>query len=319
MTCRKCQHDNVKRFGTYGPRKLQRFRCKDCGATFTEASFNRVGTHTLPPEKVAQIVALLMEGNSIRSISRLTGVHKGTIISVMQTVGKHCQSILDRRVRDLKPRYLQCDELHTLVHTKQKHLKPNDPAEWGDTYTWLTLDSETKLLISHLVGKRDAVHAHSFIGDTYLRLHTMWRCQLTSDGFTPYRTAVEEWFGADIDFAQLVKIYGKPDNAGPEWYGPPKVIETVPTPVSGNPELSRISTSHIERCNLSVRTHLRRFTRLALGFSKKLANLKAAVALWVCFYNFCRVHLTLRVTPAMEAGLTDHVWTIPEMLANVSL
>jgi len=142
----------------------------------------------------------------------------------------------------------------------------------------------------------------------------MWRCQFTSDGFKPYIAAVEAAFGADIDFAQLIKLYGKPDNAGPDWYGPGKVIETVPTPVSGNPELERISTSHVERANLSFRTQLRRFSRLALGFSKSLDNLRAAVALYVAWYNFCRVHMTLRVTPAMEAGLADHVWSIEELL-----
>jgi len=142
----------------------------------------------------------------------------------------------------------------------------------------------------------------------------MWRCQFTSDGFKPYIGAIEEHFGTDIDFAQLIKVYGKPDNSGPDWYGPPKVIEAVPTQVSGNPDEAHISTSHIERANLSVRTHLRRFTRLALGFSKSLRNLKAAVAMYAGWYNMCRVHLTLRVTPAMEAGLTDHVWSIEELL-----
>jgi hypothetical protein len=144
------------------------------------------------------------------------------------------------------------------------------------------------------------------------------RCQLTTDGFKPYLDAVEEYFGADIDFAQLIKVYGKPDNAGPDWYGPGKVIETVPTPVTGEPDLDQISTSYIERGNLTVRTHLRRFTRLALGFSKKLENLKATVALYVAWYNFCRVHMTLRVTPAMEAGLADHIWTLAELIGHVA-
>jgi len=187
-------------------------------------------------------------------------------------------------------------------------------AEWGDAYIWLALDSETKLLISHLVGKRDAGCANAFVNDFSQRLHPMCRCQLTSDGFKPYIEAVEAAFGADIDFAQLIKVYGKPDNAGPDWYGPGKVIETVPTPISGDPEIDLISTSHIERANLSFRTQLRRFARLALGFSKSLDNLKAAVAVYVAFYNLCRVHTTLRVTPAMEAGLTDHIWSIEELL-----
>ncbi|HTS06615.1 MAG TPA: IS1 family transposase [Candidatus Eisenbacteria bacterium] len=314
MTCARCQHTNVKRFGTYGRAKIQRFCCKACGATFAEPHSRPLGNHTLDFDRAVQIVSLLMEGVSVRSVSRLTGAHKGTILALLVTIGKKCQSILDQRVVGLTPHYVQADELWTLVHTKQGHLRPGDPDEWGDAYTWLALDSDTKLIISHLVGKRDAVCANAFVGDFALRLKPMWRCQLTSDGFAPYVAACEQWFGADLDFAQLVKVYGKPDNSGPDWYGPAKVIETIPTPISGNPEMERISTSHIERANLSVRTHLRRFTRLSLGFSKKLANLRATVALWVCWYNFCRVHLTLRVTPAMEAGLTDHVWTVAEML-----
>jgi transposase-like protein/IS1 family transposase len=314
MTCARCQANNVRRFGTYGRLRIQRFRCNSCGATFADAQPRPLGNRTTDFAKAVQIVSLLMEGTGVRSVSRLTGIHKGTILAVLVTVGNKCQSILDQRVVNLRPHYVQADELWTLVHTKQGHLKPTDPVEWGDAYTWLALDSDTKLIISHLVGKRDAVHANSFVGDLYMRLRPMWRCQLTSDGFRPYVDAVENWFGADIDFAQLVKIYGTPENTGPDWYGPAKVIETVPTPVSGNPELERICTSHVERVNLSVRTCLRRFTRLGLGFSKKLDNLKAAVALWVCWYNFCRVHGSLRVTPAMEAGLTDHVWSVAEML-----
>jgi transposase-like protein/IS1 family transposase len=314
MTCLKCQHQTVKRFGTYGRKKIQRYRCKSCGATFGEP--RPLGDHRLDLAKAAQVVSMLMEGVSIRSVSRLTGIHKGTIMGLLVTVGENCQRVLDRRVVGLKPRYVQADELWTLVHTKQGHLKEGDPDEWGDAYTWLAMDSESKLIISHFVGKRDAVCANAFVGDFAMRLKPMWRCQFTSDGFRPYVEAVEQWFGADIDFAQLLKIYGKPDNAGPDWYGPAKVIETVPTPVSGNPELDKICTSHVERLNLSVRTNLRRFTRLSLGFSKKLANLRATVALFVCWYNFCRTHITLRVTPAMESGLTNHVWTVQEMLSQ---
>jgi len=314
MTCLKCNHAETQRFGTYGKRRVQRYRCKGCGTTFGAPPRNPLGRHILDFEKAVQVVSLLMEGMSIRSVSRVTGVHKCTIMSLLVTVGERWQRVLDRYVVGLKPRYVQADELWSFCFKKEKRVKPEDPAEFGDAYTWLALDSETKLIISHLVGNRDSICADAFVGDFALRLSPMWRCQFTSDGFRPYVAAVEHWFGADIDFAQLIKIYGKPDNSGPDWYGPPKVIETVPTPVSGDPELDRISTSHVERVNLSVRTSLRRFTRLSLGFSKKLANLKATVALFVAHYNLCRVHLSLRVTPAMESGLTDHIWTIQELL-----
>lgn len=313
MTCTKCNNAEAQRFGRYGKRKVQRYRCKACGATFS-APQKDFGKHTIDTDRVLQVVGLLMEGMSIRSVARVTGVHKNTIMALVVTVGRKCQEVLDRYVGNLKPKYVQADELWTFVHTKEKHLRHDDPADWGDAYIWLAIDSESKLLISYLVGKRDAHSAMTFVRDFGQRLNPLWRCQFTSDGFRAYIPAVEETFGADIDFAQLIKIYGKPDIAGPDWYGPPKVIETVPTPISGDPKMERISTSHIERANLSVRTHLRRFTRLSLGFSKKLENLKATVALFAAYYNLCRVHMTLRVTPAMEAGLTDHVWTLYELL-----
>jgi IS1 family transposase len=199
------------------------------------------------------------------------------------------------------------------VHTKERHLSEDDPAEWGDAYTWIALDAESKLVISHLVGKRDAESANEFVRDYSSRVEGLH--QVTSDGFRPYIQAIEPYFGADIHFAQLLKLYGKPANAGPDWYGPAKVIEPVPTPVSGNPDEAHICTSHVERSNLNFRMHLRRFTRLVNAFSKKLENLKAAVALYVAWYNFCRMHQTLRVTPAMEAAVTDHIWGITELLA----
>ncbi len=187
-----------------------------------------------------------------------------------------------------------------------------DPAEWGDAYTWVALDAQSKLIISHLVGKRDAESANEFIAD--YRSRVVGLHQVTSDGYRPYVDAMETYFGADINFAQLLKIYGKPDKAAPDWYGPPKVIAEVPNPVSGKPDEAHISTSYVERSNLNFRMHLRRFTRLVNAFSKKLENLKAAVALYVAWYNMCRVHMTLRVTPAMEAGISDHIWKVEELL-----
>jgi IS1 family transposase len=167
--------------------------------------------------------------------------------------------------------------------------------------------------MSYRIGKRDSVNAYEFMEDLSRRIVN--RCQITTDGLEGYIAAVEEHFGADVDFAQLVKQYSAPRTDGPDWFRPSsRVVAAIPTPITGNPKMERISTSHIERANLTVRMHLRRFTRLTNGFSKKLANLKAAVAVFVAWYNFCRVHQTLRVTPAMEAGLTDHIWSIRELL-----
>ncbi len=312
MTCLKCQHENCKRFGTYGRRRVQRYRCQSCKATFSKPQPKPLGSHTLELTRAKQVISLLVEGVSIRSISRLTGVHKSTILSLLNTVGRRCRKLFDERVRNIHPRYVQADEIWTFVHTKQAHLDFDAPADWGDAYVWIGLDSETKLVLSYLVGKRDPISAHSFVRD--LSERTVGRFQITTDGLRSYIPAIEEYYGAEIDFGQLIKIYGTPDAQGPEWYKPSKVISIVPTPVSGNPKFLRISTSHVERNNLSVRTHLRRFTRLSLGFSKSRRNLTAAIHLYMAWYNFCRVHQTLRVTPAMEAGLTDHIWTIEELL-----
>jgi IS1 family transposase len=181
---------------------------------------------------------------------------------------------------------------------------------------WIALDSETKAVLSYRVGKRDGLNAYEFIGDLHERIAATHRCQLTTDGLEGYIPAVEEHFGADVDFAQLVKNYAPARTDGPDWFRPShRVVSAIPTPIIGDPDFKRISTSHIERANLTVRMQLRRFTRLTNGFSKKLVNLQAAVSVFMAWYNFCRVHQTLRVTPAMEAGLTDHVWSVRELLA----
>jgi transposase-like protein len=311
MTCLRCKHTTVKRFGTYGKRRIQRYRCHNCSATFSEPHANPLGTHTVGLDKAAQIINLMVEGMSVRAIARFTGADKNTILSLLLTAGEKCRSVFDAQVRNVRPHYVQLDELWCFVHTKEKRLREDDPEEWGDAYTWIGIDSESKLIISYLVAKRDGPSALDFVTDLSHRV--VGRLQITSDAFRPYIGAIEECFGADVDFAQLIKVYGKPDNAGPDWYGPPKVIETVPNPVSGNPDLAHISTSHVERSNLTVRMHLRRFTRLTNGFSKKLSHLKAAVNVFMAWYNLCRVHQTLRVTPAMEAGIADHVWELSEL------
>lgn len=314
MTCLKCQHGVAKRFGTYGRLRIQRYRCNSCRATFTQPRRKPLGRHSIELSKAVQVLALLTEGMSIRAISRTTGVHKTTILALLLTVGKKCQRVFDDTVRNLKPRFVQADELWSFVHTKEARLSSDDPREWGDAYTFMALDSETKLILSYHVGKRDGASALQFVRDLSERINPFFRCQVTTDGFRPYINAIEEYFGANVDYAQLLKIYGKAQGEAPDWYAPTKVVDAIPVCVSGNPKIERISTSHVERANLSVRMHLRRFTRLTNAFSKKLDNLRAAVALFMAFYNFVRVHQTLRVTPAMQAGLTDHIWTMQELL-----
>lgn len=313
MTCIKCKHPAVKRFGTYGPRKIQRFRCYSCKSTFSDSK-RPISGHYISIEKASQIVSMMMEGMSIRAISRLTGTDKKTILALILTVGKKCRATFDAKVRNIQPNFVELDELWCFIHSREKHVPLNAPKEWGDCYTWIGLDSESKLIISYLVGKRDAASAGRFVWD--LRSRIAGRCQITSDGFRAYVPAIERAFGADVDFAQLVKVYGTPDSAGPEWYGPGKVIDAIPTPISGNPDLDYVSTSHVERSNLTVRMHLRRYTRLTNAHSKSLPHLQAAVDIFMAWYNLCRYHQTIRCTPAMQAGLTDHIWTVAELLQS---
>jgi IS1 family transposase/transposase-like protein len=312
MTCIRCKHSEAKRFGFYGPHKIQRYRCPACKNTFSEPRQRPLGRHYIQTEKAAQIISLLTEGMSIRAVSRITGVHKTTILSLLITVGDKCRRVFDSRVRNVETRFVQADELWSFVHTKERQLGSDDPEEWGDAYTWIALDSETKMILSYHVGKRDAESAFILARDLSDRI--TGRFQITTDGFKPYISAIEDCFGTAVDYAQLIKIYGRAKTQGPDWYAPTKVLDAIPVQVSGNPKTERISTSHVERANLSVRMHLRRFTRLTNAFSKKLDNLKAAVSLYMAFYNFVRVHQTLRVTPAMQAGLTDHIWTVQELL-----
>lgn len=269
--------------------------------------------NVLSSQQKTQVITALVEGNSIRSTERITGVHRDTIMRLLLRVGEGCAQLLDERMRGLRCRLIQCDEIWSFVYVKQKHLNGHhDHATMGDQYVFVALDPETKLVPSFLVGKRTPASAYYFMTDLQGRLAN--RVQLTTDGFRPYLRAVEDAFGADIDYAMLIKIYGSPRNAE-ERYSPDEIVETVPVSVSGNPRPWAICTSHVERQNLTIRMQLRRFTRLTNAFSKKLENMKAAMALHFAHYNFVRIHRTLRATPAMAAQLTDHLWDMGELLA----
>ncbi len=307
MTCKRCQH-TAKKFGRYGKRRIQRYRCTACKITFSEYE-PKLGTHYTPPDVAAKALAMMLEGMSIRAISRLTGLHKHTILALTNTASERARQLLDSRIRSISPRFVQMDEMWCFIHTREPNLNEGDPDEWGSTMLWLALDSETKLIISHRIGPRNGINAHAFVSD--LRTRTDGRYQVTSDQYNAYVGAMREYFKQNVDFAQLRKIYSS--GTGDGWYGSGQVVAAVPHVKIGRPDFSRISTSHVERGNLNVRMHLRRFTRLTNAFSKTLANLKDAVALYVAFYNFCRVHQTLKQTPAMAAGLADHVWKLQEL------
>jgi IS1 family transposase len=268
----------------------------------------------LSQEQRARVVAALVEGNSIRSIVRMTGVAKNTVVKLLVDLGTACDEYQRRTLVNLRSRRIQCDEIWSFVYAKEKNADPKmkRAGTAGDIWTWTALDADSKLMVSWLVGARDAGYAQAFMEDVAYRM--AHRVQLTTDGHKPYLNAVEGAFGMDVDYAQLVKLYGAPD-AGERTYSPPVCIGCRKTAIMGNPDPAEISTSYVERANLTMRMSMRRFTRLTNAFSKKVENLEAAVALHFMWYNFGRVHQTLRVTPAMEAGVSDHVWTIEEIVA----
>ena len=306
----------MKRFGFYGKRKIQRYRCTYCSATFSETA-TKIGSHYTDPDTAIRALSMMLEGVSIRAISRLTGLHLETILALMNTAAINARRVFDERVRNVKPTYVQLDELWSYCGCHGRRLRSNHPEGWGDQWTWLALDSESKMILSYRVGDRNTVNAFAFVKD--LSERTVGVYQITADALRGYVGAIEEWFGADVHFAQLRKVYGRLE-AGPEWYGGGKVIAAVPRVIMGEPDYSHISTSHLERANLTVRMHLRRFTRKTNAASKKLYNLTTAVTLFVAWYDFCRPNTATRNgepccdTPAMRAGLTDHVWGLQELI-----
>lgn len=266
----------------------------------------------------AQIVGALVEGNSVRSISRMTGYSKGAVLRLLEEIGAACAEYHDKNVRNLRVRRLQCDEIWSFVGAKAKNTSVEKKAQgWGDVWTWTAIDADTKLCVSYLVGGRDAGWAGEFMQDCADRISN--RVQITTDGHSAYLEAVENAFGADIDYAQLVKVYGAPSVEEQRRYSPARCIGSDMKVVSGNPDPKHVSTSYVERQNLSMRMGMRRFTRLTNGFSKKAENHCHAIALYFMYYNFARVHQTLRVTPAMQAGLSDRIWSVEEICALVKV
>jgi IS1 family transposase len=270
----------------------------------------------LAHEDRARILHLLCEGMSIRAITRLTGASKNTVAKLLVDAGKVCMAYHDQFVRRVKAGRIQVDEIWTFTYAKQRNVEKAKaaPGGAGDTWTWTALDAETKLIVSWMVGGRDADTALDFMHDLRSRLRN--RVQLTSDGLVTYLSAVESAFGDDVDYAQLVKIYGEPRFAtGPERrYSPGECCATRKSRVTGSPDPEHVSTSFVERQNLTLRMHSRRFTRLTNAFSKKVENHAYAVALHMMYYNFVRIHQALRVTPAMAAGVSDRLWEIGDIV-----
>jgi IS1 family transposase len=276
-----------------------------------------IGMNKTSTKKRAQILACLAEGNSIRSTSRLTGAAINTVIKLLCDAGAACSDYQDKTFRNLNCKRVQCDEIWSFVYAKDKNVpeEMRDKNGVGSVWAWTALDSDTKLVPCWFVGSRDASAAYHFMHDLKGRLAS--RVQLTTDGHRPYLQAVEDAFGADIDFAQLVKIYGNAAEGGEVRYSPAQCMGARKTVITGKPDHAHVSTSHTERQNLSMRMGMRRFTRLTNAFSKKIENHEHMIAIYFMHYNFCRIHKTLRVTPAMEAGISDHVWDIEEIVALI--
>jgi IS1 family transposase len=265
----------------------------------------------LSTDKQASVIGALVEGMSINATCRMTGVAKHTALKLLKDMGCACAAYHDANVRKLAVRRIQCDEIWAFVYAKQKNVTL-EQMQAGAGDVWTAIDADTKLIICYMLGDRGAATAHSFMRDLSGRVTN--RFQLTTDGHRVYADAVENAFGADIDYAMLVKIYGASNDSPESRYSPASCIGCRTGVLNRDPDPDHISTSFVERQNLSMRMGMRRFTRLTNGFNKKLENHGHMVALYFMHYNYCRIHKTLRVTPAMEAGLTDHVWEIEELI-----
>ncbi len=313
MTCHCCQGE-TKRFGHFQNKNriVQRYRCIRCGKTFSETQ--PLDETRIDSAKGVQIVHLLCEGVGIRAAARLAGVHKQTVLNVLRSAGLHCAALLDAKLRNLKPTHVEIDEIWTFVQKKQYHAL--DHPVFGDQYCWLSLDQPTKLILNWQVAKRSDEAANQFMRDLRSRV-TDDVFDLTTDGYQPYRNgAVYRQFRFNVNYGTEIKKYSTLDNQkGERRYSPIICTSCKRSIFTGSRITDEITVNHAERQNLNVRLFTRRFTRLTLGFSKKLANLEHAVALLVAFHNFCRVHSAHKQTPAQAFGLTDHAWSIEELLS----
>jgi len=264
-------------------------------------------------EKQTAVIHALAEGNSIRSIERMTGIHRDTIMRLGVKIGEQCAAIMDKHMRNLECRLLQLDEIWGFVGKKQKNATAAERRDGkGDVWTFVAIDATTKMVPCFLVGQRDGYTADCFVEDLASRLNA--RPQISTDGLSAYVDAIERGFGCNADYGQIVKEYGSEEIQEQRRYSPPKLVRIHKSVIAGNPDEDLISTSYIERQNLTMRMHMRRLTRLTNAFSKKRENFRAAVGLHFAYYNFVRIHKSLRMTPAMAGGVTDHVWTVKDLI-----
>jgi IS1 family transposase len=269
----------------------------------------------LSTDKQIAVIAALAEGSSIRSIERMTGVHRDTIMRLGVKVGQGCTALLDAKMRNLLCNRLEIDEVWGFIGKKESRLKPGDDPQFGDVWTFCAIDAETKLVPTFRVdNNRSLPTTRAFMQDVASRMRN--RVQVSTDSLRAYREAVEAAWGANVDYAQIVKVFGH-ENREEHRYAPPEVIGTEKTVMQGNPDYDLISTSYVERLNATTRLHMRRLTRLTLAFSKRLENFRAAVGLHFAYYNLVRRHNTLRCTPAMAAGVESTFWTVGDLLEAI--
>lgn len=314
MTCHNCNVETVKA----GRHKngAQRYKCQQCGKRFQEPQEKPFGADVrLPREKVCMILNCLVEGNSVRGTARLCDVEKRTVLNMLKLAGETCERLFTERIRNVRVHDLELDEVWSYCGKHQKRIAPGESSQYqGDAYTFIGLERTSKLVVAWHLGKRDRVNTEDFISK--IRWATApFPFDVCTDGFQPYESAIDAGLYDRASHAAVIKMFSTTVSVVPESYRPAKFVSVGKDAVSGDPDLDRASTSHVERKNGTLRQWCKRLTRLTYAYSKKWDNLRAALALHFCHYNFCRVHSSIRVTPAMEAKITDHVWEISELLA----
>ena len=271
--------------------------------------------NVLNTDKQIAVISALAEGSSIRSIERMTGIHRDTIMRLGVKVGQGCTRAMDATMRDLSCERLEMDEIWGFIGKKDMHVRPGDDPQLGNVWTFCAIDADTKLVPAFKVGDRSQATANAFVRDVASRMRN--RVQISTDGLRAYVNAIEQTFGADVDYAQIIKVYGT-EETDQRRYSPPEVISSEKKIITGNPDVDLISTSYVERLNATTRLHMRRLTRLTHAFSKKRENFEAAVGLHFAYYNFVRRHNTLRCTPAMAAGIAPSFWSVGDLVVAVA-
>src|SRR6202162_3637298 len=312
MTCEGCQA-RCQRYGAHR-NGLRRFRCPVCKKTFTEPHKPALEGSYIPQEKVVLALRLLIEGNSIRSTERITNLDRNTIMRLLTLAAEKCERLMARVIVNVPVKDVECDEIWGFIQKKEGHKGPEEAHDEtiGDAYCFVAIERSTKLILNFALGRRSKATTEVFI-EGLRHATSSQNFQITTDGFAPYVKAISDTLGDRVDFAQLIKVY-RSSTEGEGRYSPAEVASTEVVPVLSNPDPARICTSIVERQNLTIRMQMRRLTRLTNGFSKKWESLWAAYCLHFAYYNFCRIHRTLRVTPAMEAGIASRVWEVKELL-----